>query len=71
MARRQGGGRGAREPHQLPLAQQLDLFAFRDRGGQTGAAVTKLGDAYRHTGAGAFNGSALFCRSSKAPRCRP
>ncbi len=50
----------AREPHQLPLAQQLDLYAFRDRGGQAGMAVTDLGDAYRHTGAGAVNGSALF-----------
>ncbi len=50
----------AREPHQLPLAQQLDLHAFRDRGGQAGMAVTELGDAYRHTGAAAANGSALF-----------
>ncbi len=50
----------ANEPHRLPLAQQLDLYAFRDRGGQAGAAVTDLGDAYRHTGANSANGSALF-----------
>ncbi len=50
----------AREPHQVPLAQLLDLHAFRDRAGQAGAAVTELGDAYRQTGANSANGSALF-----------
>ena len=53
--------RVAEQPQRLPLAQQLDLHAFRDRGGQAGAAVTDLGDAYLHTGAArAVNGSALF-----------
>ncbi len=50
----------AAEPLRLPLAQQLDLYAFRDRGGQAGIGVTGLGDVYRLTGADAVNGSALF-----------
>ncbi len=51
----------AADPRRLPLAQQLDLFVFRDRGGQAGVAVTDLGDTYLHTGAAdSVNGSALF-----------
>ena len=50
----------AQEPLRLPLAQWLDLHAFRDRAGQAGVAVADLGDAYLHTGADAANGSALF-----------
>ena len=50
----------AREPLRLPLARQLDLYAFRDRAGQAGAGACALGDAYRLTGADAANGSALF-----------
>ncbi len=50
----------AGEPLRIPLAQWLDLHAFRDRGGQAGIAVADLGDAYLHTGADSANGSALF-----------
>ncbi len=50
----------AQEPLRIPLAQWLDLHAFRDRGGQAGVAVADLGDAYLHTGTDSANGSALF-----------
>ncbi len=50
----------AQEPLRIPLAQWLDLHAFRDRGGQAGVAVAELGDAYLHTGTESANGSALF-----------
>ncbi len=50
----------AQEPQRVPLAQWLDLHAFRDRGGQAGVAAVDLGDAYLHSGTEIVNGSALF-----------
>lgn len=50
----------ARDPDGLPLAQLLDLHAFRDDAGLAGTAVTRLGNAYRTVGSQPKNGSALF-----------
>jgi len=44
----------------LDLAAALDLNVFKDDSRRLGAAVLRAGDAYRQTGASAFNGSPLF-----------
>lgn len=44
----------------IDLARALDLHVFTDDSRRLGSAVLRAGDAYRQTGASAFNGSPLF-----------